>query len=88
MPADEDIRVERRGACAWVTLDRPPLNLLTPQLIETLADTFMSLASDESVRAAVISGAGRHLTGGMQIEERSASSVYPPVVARESSRRV
>jgi enoyl-CoA hydratase len=69
MTAGGNVRVGRRGSCAWVTLDRPPLNLLTPQLIETLADTFMSLASDESVRAAVITGAGRHLTGGMQIEE-------------------
>src|SRR5438552_2467104 len=30
------VRVERRGACAWVHLDRPPLNLIVPEMIRSL----------------------------------------------------
>src|SRR5207249_1580454 len=51
------LKVERRAGCAWLTLDRPPLNLFTPELIERLRDTFVGLRRDASVRAAVITGA-------------------------------
>ena len=46
MTADGTVRVERRGGCAWVTLDRPPLNLLEPGVIRALRDTFAGLARD------------------------------------------
>ena len=62
------VRVERRGGCAWVTLDRPPLNLLEPGVIRALRDTFAALRADSAVRAAVVTGAGRATTGGMQIQ--------------------
>jgi enoyl-CoA hydratase/carnithine racemase len=68
MTADGAVRVERRGSCAWVTLDRPPLNLLEPGLVRALRDTFTGLARDSTVRAAVVTGAGRATTGGMQLQ--------------------
>src|SRR5437764_7078201 len=63
------LTVERREGCAWVTLDRPPLNLLTPALVATLRDALVELRRDSAVRAAVITGAGRLFSGGMQLEE-------------------
>ena len=68
MTADGTVHVEQRGGCAWVTLDRPPLNLLEPGVIRALRDTFAGLACDPAVRAAVVTGAGRATTGGMQIQ--------------------
>jgi len=68
MTADGTVRVERRGGCAWVTLDRPPLNLLEPTVIRSLHETFTDLARDPAVRAAVVTGAGRATTGGMQLQ--------------------
>ncbi|HET6367419.1 MAG TPA: enoyl-CoA hydratase-related protein [Pseudomonadales bacterium] len=68
MTADGAVHVERRGGCAWVTLDRPPLNLLEPGVIRALRDAFAGLARDPAVRAAVVTGAGRATTGGMQIQ--------------------
>src|ERR671934_1354413 len=62
------LRVEQRDAVAWITLDRPPLNLMTSEMIAALKEAFDRLHGDERVRAAVISGAGRVMTGGMQIE--------------------
>ena len=62
------VRVEQRDGCAWVTLDRPPLNLLEPGLIRALRDTFLGLARDTGVRAAVVTGAGRATCAGMQIQ--------------------
>lgn len=62
------VRVEREGACAWVTLDRPPLNLIVPEMVEGIRRTFETLRRDPGVRAAVISGAGRATTAGMQLQ--------------------
>ena len=62
------VRVEREGACAWVTLDRPPLNLIVPEMVEGLRATFEALRRDRDVRAAVITGAGRATTAGMQLQ--------------------
>jgi enoyl-CoA hydratase/carnithine racemase len=62
------VRVERRAACAWVVLDRPPLNLLTPELIRGIRDAFEGLRRDPTVRAAVVTGAGQVMTGGMQLQ--------------------
>ncbi len=62
------LHIERRGAAAWVTLDRPPLNLLVPDLLRALRDAFQELVRDPSVRAAVVTGAGRATTGGMQVQ--------------------
>jgi enoyl-CoA hydratase len=65
---DGRVRLEQRDGCAWVTLDRPPLNLLEPGLIRGLRDTFVALGRDPGVRVAVITGAGRAMTAGMQIQ--------------------
>lgn len=62
------VRVEKKAGCAWVTLDRPPLNLIVPELIAELRAAFDALAADGGVRAAVVTGAGRAFTGGMQVQ--------------------
>ena len=65
---DGEVRVEHRDGCAWVTLDRPPLNLLTPELIGALREVFVGLRQGERARAAVVTGAGRTMTAGMQLQ--------------------
>jgi enoyl-CoA hydratase/carnithine racemase len=62
------VRIENRDGCAWVTLDRPPLNLLVPELIAAIRDGFRGLAGNPRVRAAVLTGAGRATCAGMQLE--------------------
>jgi enoyl-CoA hydratase/carnithine racemase len=64
---DAGVRVERAHDVAWVTLDRPPLNLLDPALIVALTDAFVALARDTDLRAAVVTGAGRAFTAGMNV---------------------
>ena len=66
--ADGRVRVERvHGDVVRCTLDRPPLNLLEPGVIAALRDAFDALARDASVRAAVVTGAGRAFTAGMDV---------------------
>ena len=62
------VRVEERRGCAWVTLDRPPLNLIVPERVDGLTAAFRALGRDPRVRAAVITGAGRATTAGMQLQ--------------------
>jgi enoyl-CoA hydratase/carnithine racemase len=65
--AEAAIRVERRGGVVRCTLDRPPLNLFEPGLIAALRATFETLTADPTVRLAVLTGAGRAFTGGMNV---------------------
>jgi enoyl-CoA hydratase/carnithine racemase len=65
--AEAALRVERRGGVVRCTLDRPPLNLLEPGLIAALRSTFTTLAADPTIRVAVVTGAGRAFTGGMDV---------------------
>ena len=62
------VRVETRQGCVWVILDRPPLNLIVPEMVTGLKAAFDGLARDASVRAAIVTGAGRAMTAGMQLQ--------------------
>ena len=48
-------------------LNRPPLNLLDPALLGAIRTCFEDLAREASVRAAIITGAGRAFTAGMNV---------------------
>lgn len=53
------IRVETQGGILVITIDAPQRrNALTPEMLCRLADALMGLASDPSLRVAVITGAG------------------------------
>ena len=64
---DGFVRVERSTDVVRVTLDRPPLNLFEPPLIESLQRTFDALAADPSIRVAVLTGSGRAFAAGMDV---------------------
>lgn len=61
------VTVHRAGGLVRCTLDRPPLNLLEPGLIRGLRETFAALAADRAVRVAIVTGAGRAFTAGMDV---------------------
>lgn len=55
----ENIRVEKRGSVAMVTLDRPKvLNALNAATFTELDAVFDELASDGKVRVVLVTGAG------------------------------
>ena len=71
----DTLTLERDGGVARCTLDRPPLNLLEPELIRALHDAFRGLAADPSVRLAIITGRGRAFTAGMDVHVLAALDV-------------
>ncbi len=64
------VLVERDGPVAIVTMNRPDaLNALSRALRAELVQTFSSLAQDETVRVAILTGAGRAFTAGVDLKE-------------------
>jgi len=63
----EDIRLERRGLAAWVTIDRPKLgNSFRRQTLDEITDAFQRIGDSTGIRAAVLTAAGDRFfcTGG------------------------
>jgi enoyl-CoA hydratase len=62
------VQSERRGAVALLTLNRPEaLNALDAATLEALAARAAEIAADASVRAVVVTGAGRAFAAGADI---------------------
>ena len=62
-----ELRVTRDGGVARLTLDRSPLNVLTPALIDALGAAFRDLAVDPTLRVVVLAGAGRAFSAGVDV---------------------
>jgi enoyl-CoA hydratase/carnithine racemase len=67
-----DVLVEKRGAAAWVTLNRPAVrNALSRDVNNRLQEIAIELEQDEDVRAIVITGAGEQaFCAGADLKER------------------
>ncbi|MFN3910865.1 enoyl-CoA hydratase [Hyphomonas sp.] len=64
------VLIERHGAVALVTLNRPDaLNALNRALRAEIVRVFNELKDDESIRAVVLTGAGRAFTAGIDLKE-------------------
>ncbi|RTL66265.1 MAG: enoyl-CoA hydratase/isomerase family protein [Pseudonocardiaceae bacterium] len=82
----ETISVERDGAVARITLDRPDkLNALDPVMLEELLDAVGGLGADEDVAALVLTGRGRLFSAGVDLstpffmealDEKQSSTVF------------
>ena len=82
----ENLLLERDGAVAIVTLNRPKvLNALNSQTLSELARVMAELKADDGVRAIVLTGAGeKSFVAGADINELAALS---PIEGKEHARR-
>lgn len=70
-----EVLLERRGRVAIVTLNRPEsLNGFTTGLRNALKTTINQVSADESVRAVVLTGAGRGFSAGADLKAEPMSS--------------
>jgi 2-(1,2-epoxy-1,2-dihydrophenyl)acetyl-CoA isomerase len=75
------IRFEASDAIATITLDRPDaLNAMSVAMKEDLLAAFRSVARDRSVRAVVLTGAGRAFCAGQDLRERLEPDAAPLAV--------
>jgi len=69
-PAYQTLRVEKRAAADWVTLDRPDaLNAMNERMIDELAGYFGRLCQDRSTRVVVLRAAGKTFCAGLDLRE-------------------
>jgi 2-(1,2-epoxy-1,2-dihydrophenyl)acetyl-CoA isomerase len=74
----DGLRVEIDGPVATLTLDRPDaLNALTVPVKLALRDALGSLAGNRSVRAVILTGAGRAFCAGQDLAEREQPDAAP-----------
>ena len=57
----ETLRLEREERFAVVTLDRPPANAISEQLVRDLAAALNEVETDDGVRAVIVTGAGERI---------------------------
>ena len=66
------VTVEEQSGVALVTLNRPDANnALNRALSEAITETFLALATSETVRAIVLTGAGRSFCAGVDLKALS-----------------
>lgn len=64
------VSVEKKEGVATITVDRPPLNVLSKQVFKELGDVFASLEHDQEVVAVVFTTAGeKAFVAGADIKE-------------------
>lgn len=93
--SEAPLLVERRGAVALLTLNRPDrINAFTPELLAAIGAALDEAVADTAVRAIVITGAGRGFCSGQDLvafaslpaEERDVARMlersYEPVIAK------
>ncbi|WP_284037693.1 enoyl-CoA hydratase [Neobacillus sp. 114] len=66
----ELVHIEKLAGVAVVTIDNPPMNVLSKQVTRELAEVFTAIAEDSEVIAAILTGAGsRAFMAGADIKE-------------------
>lgn len=76
----ENILFQLEGGVARITLNRPDrLNSFTVAMHTELRDAIAQIASDETVRVLLITGAGRGFCAGQDLSDRSVAPGEKPV---------
>lgn len=65
---------ETDGSIRWLRLDRPPRNLLDPELLAELVDELRRCDEEPAVSAVVLTGAGDTFCGGLDIARIQAGA--------------
>ena len=80
-PTSTTVRLEVEDAIATITLDRPDaLNALTVAMKGELLAAFRSIDRNRSVRAVILTGAGRAFCAGQDLKERLQPDAAPLAV--------
>src|ERR1700757_634717 len=85
--AEPTLEVENIGAVAHVWMNRPEVhNALNEAMIDELAETFLNLGEDPSVRVIVLSGRGKSFSAGGDIDYMKRQGAAPRQVNLANAR--
>jgi 3-hydroxyacyl-CoA dehydrogenase len=68
VPQNPAVSVTLHDDVALITIDNPPVNALSPNVVEGLSAAFDEVGGNPSIRAAVLIGAGRTFVAGADIK--------------------
>lgn len=70
--------IEKKAGIATITMNRPEaLNALSTHLVAALCQAFEDLARDDEVEVAILTGAGRAFSAGVDLKELSGNADEP-----------
>ncbi len=72
-----DVHISRDGFVATVTIDRPPINAVSVDLMRDLADVLEALDKDGASRAVVLATAGKVFCSGADLANRTSEGPIP-----------
>lgn len=75
------LRIDVDDGVAWLTLDRPPLNVLDTRLLLHLADAIDDLGRRSDLRLIAIRGAGRSFSAGVDVGQHLGDQLAPMLQA-------
>ncbi len=68
------VLLEKRGAAAWITLNRPEVrNALSAELVTKVREALQQSVADPTVRSIVLAGAGKVFSAGADLGEMKAT---------------
>jgi cyclohexa-1,5-dienecarbonyl-CoA hydratase len=73
------LRLEETGGIARLTLDRPPLNILTIEMIAEVEEALARVERMGDVHALVLAGAGKAFCAGVDVAEHTSELVEPMI---------
>jgi 3-hydroxyacyl-CoA dehydrogenase len=80
------VRLEKGGDVAFIVVDNPPVNALSPGVGEGIVDALERAEADDAIAAIVLIGAGRSFIAGADIRKFGTGIVRPPIGERPSDR--
>lgn len=88
-PTFNSLAVHRDGDLLFVTLNQPErANALSPRMVAELTALYRRPLLDEGIRAVLLAGAGKHFSGGADLEHLKTMKDAEPIEHQIESRRL
>jgi cyclohexa-1,5-dienecarbonyl-CoA hydratase len=73
----EHVRVERNDGRCTITLARPPLNVVTIEMLDAIESALAEADRDSSVRVVLIAGDGKAFSAGVDVQDHIGDRLEP-----------
>lgn len=75
----ETIQFHTDHQVAWITLNRPPLNVMNIQMMEELVQALIEVQGDRNLKALVIQAEGKAFCAGVAVEDHLGDKAEPMI---------
>jgi cyclohexa-1,5-dienecarbonyl-CoA hydratase len=79
IPSSAAITLDITQDVAWLTLNRPPLNILTLDIIRELDSTLSEVAEQTNLKAVVLAANGKAFCAGVDVADHTPDKVEPMI---------